>query len=98
MEIVFLKHPGTGYNVLYGGEDVAQPRYDILDVLRNAETAATDVFTLSLQANNPAYGGPSSGARFNSRGVMIAAVVLMVVVLGAILAKAAKRVETDPGV
>ena len=94
MEVVFLKDPGSLYGVLYAGEGVAQPTYDIMDVLRNAETAATDVYTMSLQANNPAYGGPSGGARFNSRGVLIAAVIVMVAALGGILAKAAKRVET----
>lgn len=96
MELVFLKERGDSYNVLYGGANIEAPEYDIAAVLRNAETAATDVYSLSLQADNPDYSGTAAGPFFDSRSVMIAAVVLMVIVLGFILAKAARSVETQP--
>lgn len=96
-ELVFFADPSQAYRLLYGGDDIPAPQYDIGDVLANAETAAMDAYLAGDQKANPDY-RPGERKRFklDGRKLMAGAIVLMVAVLGWIIIAAARRLGPSP--
>ncbi|MCE9613092.1 MAG: DUF3999 domain-containing protein [Lentisphaerae bacterium] len=90
-ELVFFPERGATYQLYYGGEGASLPQYDVRAMLMDADTADAAAFTLGPQADNPAFS--RSGGWWNTRGMLIAAVVAVVAALGWALAGAVKQVE-----
>jgi hypothetical protein len=93
MEAVFLRVARHDYRVLYGAEDLRAPRYDIGAVLENAQTADTDVYRVGEQEPSPAYKGVSAPSWVNRKVVFTVAIILMVMALIGVIAKAATGID-----
>ena len=93
-EFVFFADRTHSYRLLYGGEGVPAPQYDIGTVLQNAETATMDAYRAGDQKPSPEY-RPGERKRFklDGRKLMVGAIVLMVGVLAWIVIAAARRLE-----
>lgn len=94
-EIVFYADALSSYTLHYGAPAMAAPRYDVAPTLATARTIDATVLTLGPEDRNPAYRehAHAGAARrwWNSRAILIAAVILVVGALGWTLAKAAKQ-------
>ena len=93
-EAIFLFEPGRRYRLFYGGENQRPPRYDIGAVLQNAGEADTFECSCGREELNPAR-KLSRAARFSGKGMLVAAVILMVAALVWLIAATLKRVEAD---
>jgi hypothetical protein len=96
MEALFLASPGASHRLLYKPGEIERPSYDIGSVLGDARESAVDNYTLSGQMKNPAFRGPLHVRPIGSKRVFVAALVVMVLVLVWIIARAAKNVEATP--
>lgn len=93
-ELVFFHEPPAAYTLFYGGDQIPAPRYDVARALADAPTTGAAVFTLGPDTPNPAFspGGTPGRLWWNQRGMLAAAVFLMVAVLGWVLARAARHI------
>jgi hypothetical protein len=92
-ELVFLTAPPRAFRVLYGGQDVPAPQYDIGAVLQNAQTAETDEYRPGEQRDNPAYRGERARPPLSAKAMLIIGLVVMVIVLIWVIARAARKIE-----
>lgn len=90
-ELVFFTDAAHRLRLLYGEDTVDAPRYDVASALLDADTALAATYTLAPPEPNPAYRGPRTGGWWNSRTFLVAAVLLMVAVLGWALSRATKQ-------
>jgi hypothetical protein len=92
-EVLFLPPSASPRTILYGGENVPAPRYDVSALLRTVPNIAPCQCALGGQTPNPQFepglkvGGTKVKVFF---GVAMAAVVLL---LGWLIAKGAKKIE-----
>ncbi|MGD9874283.1 MAG: DUF3999 family protein [Kiritimatiellia bacterium] len=92
-EVLFLPDPSADYTVLYGGNDIPMPRYDVETVLSRVPTIDSTVLTLGKQEANPKYKpGPRWDGKM-SKILFTAAVIGMVILLGWFIAKGAGKIE-----
>ncbi len=101
---LFLAEPGRGYRLLYGAAELDAPRYDLDAVLAPARRGLKPVeWKLGAPVENKTYkpaGAPLGW--LNSSWTFGAAIVLMLLVLGALLLRAGKTAgqhldDTKPG-
>lgn len=93
-EALFFCDQSRNYHVLYGAQDADSPCYDIAAVLREAEAADTDIYSLGEQKANPSY-GPARGFRVDGRKLLIPAVLLMVITLAWLIARSVKSLDSS---
>ena len=92
-EVLFLPDLAADYTVLYGGNSIPRPRYDVETVLSRVPTIESTVMSLGEQEANPKY---KPGPRWDGKAskiMFITAVCGMVILLGWFIAKGAGKIE-----
>ena len=95
-EALFLGKPTAAYRVLYGGQNIEPPRYDIAEVLATARNVDANACTVGPQEPNPLFRPRRAGRLLSGRTFLAVAVILMLCVLGWIIAQTARKVEQLP--
>lgn len=92
-EVVFLPDPLARYTVLYGGEEIRAPKYDVSAVVKSVPTIQTTQYELGGEENNPRF---KPGLYLDGRWVKIlfaGAMIIMVILLVWFIAKGAGKIE-----
>lgn len=92
-EAVFLPRSGGTYRVLYGGEGIRPPQYDIGDVLGSPETLGTVDCTLGSPHPNPLFRSHRRWSSLGGKTILGGAIVLMVGGLGWVIWRMSMRPE-----
>ncbi|MBN1270620.1 MAG: DUF3999 family protein [Kiritimatiellae bacterium] len=92
-EAVFLPAVGARYAVLYGGEGIEMPRYDIRSILAAAPAVEAEVWALGEELANPLYTSGPRWAGAKIKALFVAAVTLMVGLLFWLITRGAARVQ-----
>ena len=95
-EALFFCSSARAYRAFHGARDMPAPRYDIGAVLTRAETAETDTYRLGEERPNPAHRPAPAPAFSGGRKLLVAAVALMVITLGALIARSLRKLDTLP--
>ncbi len=93
-ESLFLPKSDCRYRIYYGGSGAPAPTYDIETVLNAIPPGTALAWSMGDETENPIY-TPKPGARseFNSKSLLIAAIVLMVGLLGWAIFRITKKVD-----
>lgn len=91
-EALFFPKPGCRYRLYYGGSGVPAPSYDTATVLTAILPGATAAWSLGDEQKNPGF-KPGARSSFNSKRLLIAAIVLMVGVLAWAMFRITKQVD-----
>ncbi len=91
--VFFCKAPGD-CRVLYGGENIKPPQYDIADVLRKTEGEDADTYSPGKQEENLDYSGAKTFRFKQGKALLIIMVLLMVATLAWAIVKAIKNVDS----
>jgi len=94
-ESVFLCQEGRSYRVLYGGEDIAPPRYDIQRVVRGVGREEMDLYELGAREPQTPFRGSSLAWLRSGKLILVPAAIAMVAVLIWLIAKSAKHIDTS---
>ena len=92
-EGVFLCEPRRAYRLLYGAKAMKAPSYDTAAVLGGTLRADMDVYSLGRQEDNPDYSSSLLARAGAGRILLGIAVVLMVVLLIWLIARAVRHVD-----
>jgi hypothetical protein len=90
-EVIFFPKAGRGYRLYCGGRDIPAPSYDTATVLNAILPGATADWSLGAEQKNPDY-KPDARSSFNSKSLMITAIVLMVGALVWAMARVMRKV------
>lgn len=95
-EVVFFREAGDHHRLYYGVDGVPAPSYDVATVLSASDAADSAVYALGPSEANPDFDPGATPVApdlrwWNSRGLLIAAVLAVVAVLGWVLARAVRQ-------
>lgn len=92
-EALFMADPSARYGVLYGGENIAAPRYDVGALLRNVPSIETVAYTPGDELANPLFTAGFRPGGMKPKAFFAIAMGVMVVLLAWLIAKGAGKVE-----
>jgi hypothetical protein len=94
LELINPKTSG-GLSVYYGGTDIPLPSYDIREILGKLKAPSYSEIELGAQKENSKYRlAGKNHPFFNSKTFFIAIIILMVAILGWILHKGFRKIDT----
>lgn len=94
LELINPKTSG-GLSVYYGGTDIPLPSYDIKEILGKIKAPSYSEIELGAQKENPKYRPAGKNHPFlNSKTFFTAVIILMVAILGWILYKGFRKIDT----
>ncbi|NCC50147.1 MAG: hypothetical protein EOM20_02925 [Spartobacteria bacterium] len=92
-EVVFLPDPLARYTVLYGGEEIRAPMYDVSAVVKSVPTIQTTRYALGEQERNPKFkSGRHLGGQW-TKMLFVSAMIVMVFLLVWFIVKGAGKIE-----